>query len=176
MATPRKAQLYCPLRTGTLSRILKAIMTVTLTAIHIYPVKALGSISLSTCEVTPRGLAHDRRFLVVDSNDDFVTQREFPKMATVWVELENGEVVFSAPDMDSVAFAAEPRELPSRLVRVWSSDVPAHTVSPEADAWLTSYLGFNARRSTCPIQAIARSVRSMRWPVTSSVLPMVIPC
>jgi len=120
-------------------------MTVTLTAIHIYPVKALGSISLSTCEVTPRGLAHDRRFLVVDSNDDFVTQREFPKMATVWVELENGEVVFSAPDMDSVAFAAEPRELPSRLVRVWSSDVPAHTVSPEADAWLTSYLGFNAR-------------------------------
>ena len=145
MTTPRKAQLYCPLRTGTLSRILKAIMTVRLTAIHIYPVKALGSISLAACEVTPRGLKHDRRFMVVDGDDQFVTQRELPKMATVWMEIENGKVIFSAPDMDSVAFSAEPRELPSRLVRVWSSDVPAHTVSPEADAWLTSYLCFNAR-------------------------------
>ncbi len=120
-------------------------MTVTLTAIHIYPVKALGGISLETSGLTPRGLKHDRRFMVVDADGKFVTQREVPKMATVWMELDNDEVIFSAPDMDSVSVPAEPREQPARSVRVWSSQVAAHTVSAEADAWLSRYLGFDAR-------------------------------
>ena len=120
-------------------------MTASLSAIHIYPVKALGGISLGQAVVTPRGLQYDRRFLVIDAKDEFVTQREVPKMATVWLEVDGGEVVLSAPDMDPVAFPAEPAELPSRMVRIWSSDVLAHTVSPEADAWLSQYLGFNAR-------------------------------
>ena len=120
-------------------------MTVTLSAIHIYPVKGLGGISLSQSDVTTRGLQYDRRFLVVDGNDQFVTQREVPKMATVWMEVGGDKVVFSAPDMESLVVSAEPPEVPSRMVRVWSSDVLAHTVSAEADAWLSGYLGFNAR-------------------------------
>ena len=67
-------------------------MTISLSGIHIYPVKALGGISLAQALVTSRGLQYDRRFLVVDADDQFLTQREYPKMATVWVEIENGEV------------------------------------------------------------------------------------
>ena len=120
-------------------------MTVTLSAIHIYPVKGLGGISLSQSIVTPRGLQYDRRFLVVDANDQFVTQREVPKMATVWMEVDGGEIIFSAADMDPLVIPAEPPELPSRMVRIWSSDVLAHAVSAEADSWLSDYLGFAAR-------------------------------
>ncbi len=116
-------------------------MTISLGAIHIYPVKALGGISLSQSTVTPRGLQNDRRFLVVDVNDQFLTQREHPKMATVWVEIENGDIIFSAPDIESVSFPAMPKELPTRTVQVWSSHVRAHTVTPEADHWLSDYLG-----------------------------------
>lgn len=120
-------------------------MTVKLAAIHLYPVKALGGFALDACDVTPRGLAHDRRFMVVDADNEFVSQREMPKMATVWVELEKGEITFSAPNVDSVSFPAEPRERPTRTVRVWSSHLPAHGVSAEADTWLSEYLGFDAR-------------------------------
>ncbi len=120
-------------------------MTTTLTAIHIFPVKSLGGFTLAEAAVTPRGLAHDRRFLVIDGNGHFVTQREVPKMATVWTEIAGDTVVFSAADMEDLAVPAEPAEVPSRLVRIWSSDVLAHAVSPEADAWLSRYLGFNAQ-------------------------------
>ncbi len=119
-------------------------MTVTLSAIHIYPVKALGGISLGHSVVTPRGLQFDRRFLVIDADDQFVTQREVPKMATVWMEVHDGEITFSAADMAPLVIPAEPPELPSRMVRIWSSDVLAHAVSAEADAWLSEYLGFDA--------------------------------
>ena len=116
-------------------------MTISLSAIHIYPVKALGGISLSQSLVTSRGLQFDRRFLVVDASYHFLTQREYPKMATVWVEIENGEVIFSAPDVESISFPAAPTELPTRTVKVWSSESAAHPVTPEADSWLSAYLG-----------------------------------
>ena len=116
-------------------------MTVSLSAIHIYPVKGLGGISLSQSLVRPRGLENDRRFLVVDAKHEFLTQREYPKMATVWVEIENNEVVFSAPDMESISFSATPTESPAHVVKVWSSESAAHPVTPEADRWLSDYLG-----------------------------------
>ena len=128
-------------------------MTISLSAIHIYPVKALGGISLAQAVVTSRGLQNDRRFMVIDADHHFLTQREYPKMATVWVEIENGEVIFSAPDMDSVSFSATPRELPTRTVQVWSSHVRAHTVTPEADQWLSDYLGADVRLVYMPDSA-----------------------
>ena len=137
--------ITCWLRDNTLSRISAYIMTAILSAIHIYPVKALGGISLSQSAITTRGLQYDRRFLVIDANDEFVTQREVPKMATVWLEVVEGDVVLSAPEMETLVFPAEPPELPSRMVRIWSSHVLAHSVADEADAWLSSYLGFAAR-------------------------------
>ncbi|MEQ1518490.1 MAG: MOSC N-terminal beta barrel domain-containing protein [Usitatibacteraceae bacterium] len=124
-------------------------MTISLSAIHIYPVKALGGISLDSSLVTARGLKNDRRFLVVDAQDKFLTQRNYPKMATVWVEISYGtrgdEVVFSAPDAGSVAFPAVPEASQVRNVQVWSSTVSAQAVSAEADRWLSDYLGAEVR-------------------------------
>ena len=120
-------------------------MPITVSGIFIYPVKALSGISLAESIVTARGLKHDRRFLVVDENNEFVTQREYPKMATVWVDVEGDRITFSAPDIDSVTFPAEPNKTPTRVVRVWASHVAAHGVSSEADRWLSAYLRFDAR-------------------------------
>ena len=131
-------------------------MTISLSAIHIYPVKALGGISLSQSKVTPRGLQNDRRFLVVDANDQFLTQREYPKMATVWVEIENGDITFSAPEVESVSFSAAPKELPTRTVQVWASHVSAHAVATEADQWLSDYLGADVRLVYMPDSAERR--------------------
>ena len=128
-------------------------MTISLNAIHIYPVKALGGMTLAESPVTSRGLQYDRRFMVVDSNHQFLTQREHPKMATVWVEIENGQVIFSAADVDSISFPATPKAFPTRTVQVWSSHVRAHTVTPEADQWLSDYLDADVRLVYMPDSA-----------------------
>jgi uncharacterized protein len=120
-------------------------MTITVTQINIFPVKGLAGISLSASGVTTRGLKYDRRFMVIDSDHEFVSQREVPKMATVWTELIDGQIELAAPDRDAVTIDAEPAARPTRTVRVWSSHVHAHTVSAEADEWLSDYLGFDAR-------------------------------
>lgn len=46
----------------------------------IYPVKSLGGIRMESCRVTDRGFEHDRRWMLVDAKNRFITQREFPEL------------------------------------------------------------------------------------------------
>lgn len=131
-------------------------MTISLQSIHTYPVKALGEISLTESLVTPRGLQYDRRFMIVDLHEKCLTQRDHPKMATVWVEIDGGEVTFSAPDVESISFAATPEVLPTRKVQVWSSIVDAHAVNDQIDQWLSDYLGSTVRLVFMPDSAARR--------------------
>ncbi len=131
-------------------------MTLKLTGIHIYPVKGLGGIALDESETTSRGLRFDRRFMVVDQDHQFVSQREIPKMATIWTEMLGSQLELAAADIESVTVDLQPRAFPTRTVRVWSSHVHAHTVSAEADEWLSDYLGFDARLVYMPDSAERR--------------------
>ncbi len=120
-------------------------MTITLCAIHIYPVKSLGGIALSEALPTRRGLQYDRRFLVVNANGEFFTQRDLPKMATVWVDIEGDRLTLAAPDLDAVEVALQPDAAPTCKVAVWSSIVDAHEVSDEANRFLSDYLGVRCK-------------------------------
>ena len=52
-----------------------------LTEIWIYPVKSLGGIRVKSARVMEKGLQYDRRWMLVDEKNLFMTQRNFPKMA-----------------------------------------------------------------------------------------------
>jgi uncharacterized protein len=131
-------------------------MGITVSEINIYPVKGLGGVTIDQANLTTRGLAHDRRFMVVDRDHEFVSQREFPKMATIWTDVIGDKLELASADHDAVTFDLQPRALPTRTVRVWSSHVHAHTVSAEADEWLSTVLGFDARLVYMPDSAERR--------------------
>ncbi len=109
--------------------------------IWIYPVKGLSGISLKTAHTTTRGLKHDRRFMVVDNQGVFLTQREHPVMSTVWTEFLEDTLELSHADHDPVLVPLTPEPQPTRAVQVWSSTVQAHAVSAEADLWLSEVIG-----------------------------------
>jgi|SRR5688572_1958839 len=116
-------------------------MALTIAALHIYPVKGLKGIDLKTARCTDRGLEHDRRWMVVDAGGEFLSQREFPLMATVWTDIADGALTLSAPDMSAVDVPLDPRPSGTIRVRVWNSMCDAVPVSAYADAWLSEYLG-----------------------------------
>lgn len=116
-----------------------------LSGLFIYPVKGLKGIALERARCTDRGLEHDRRFMVVDAGGTFVSQRSQPKMATVWTAIEADAVTLSAPDMEEVAVPLRPSGGDHVRVQVWSSACEAIAPSPEADAWLSDYLGLQCR-------------------------------
>jgi uncharacterized protein YcbX len=120
-------------------------MAITVSALNIYPVKGLGGIALERSVCTERGLEHDRRWMVVDHDGVFMTQRGHPRMATIWTELEADALVLSAPDRDEVRVPKVPSQDNPITVQVWKSTCRAIAASPEADAWLTDYLDTQCR-------------------------------
>ena len=84
-------------------------MTITLSALHIYPVKGLGGIALEEARV--HGPRHSRTTVAGWWSIPTACSRSaiIPRMATVWTDLADGMLMLSAPDDDGVEVSVEPR-------------------------------------------------------------------
>jgi uncharacterized protein YcbX len=120
-------------------------MPITLSALNIYPVKGLKGIALEEAVATERGLEHDRRWMVVGPAGEMLTQREYPRMATVWTEIGEDALTLSAPDVSSVDVPLVAPPGPVVRAEVWGNPVEAVAASADADRWLTEYLGLACR-------------------------------
>lgn len=120
-------------------------MSITLTSLHVYPVKGLKGIDLEASKCTDRGVEHDRRFMVVDAANTFLTQREHPRMATIWTDLAGDQLELSAPEVGEIHVPLVPAGPATLRVQVWRTTCDAAPVSAEADAWLSAYLGLACR-------------------------------
>ena len=45
-----------------------------LSSLYLYPVKSTAPLAVETAQVEPRGLRHDRRWMVVDAGGRFITR------------------------------------------------------------------------------------------------------
>ncbi|RZK19905.1 MAG: MOSC domain-containing protein [Hymenobacter sp.] len=117
---------------------------ITLTGLFIYPVKSLGGISLPAADLTPQGLRHDRRWLIVDERNRFLTQREHAEMALLAVEAAyNGFLLRhrQRPDLLPLYIPFEATPEKTLFVTIWDDMVFAWRGAPEADEWLSDALG-----------------------------------
>lgn len=129
-----------------------------LAGIRIYPLKSGGGIELTEAELTPTGLRHDRRWMLVDEQGRFLSQRELPQMARLNVKLTT-RLIFSC-DGQNLALPLPPyTDMPEIPVTVWRSTVPAQLFGPDVNHWFTQLLGRpcrlvympdNTRRETNP--------------------------
>jgi uncharacterized protein YcbX len=114
----------------------------TITGLHIYPVKSCRGISLPTAELSGRGLAHDREWMVVDEDGLFITQRALPHMALIETALTLDTLRLCAPGQPNVLeLPLAVRALPRCRVRVWNDDCDALDEGPAAAEWLSAFLG-----------------------------------
>ncbi len=115
--------------------------------LFIYPIKSLGGIAVQQAYLTDRGFKYDRRWLLVDRNNVFLTQRDIPKMALLQTALgETGLSVFQKHDASQslhIPFDAINRETIS--VTIWDDTCIAQLISPDIDAWFTAALGTDCR-------------------------------
>ena len=116
---------------------------VRLASIHIYPMKAARAVDLDESVVEPWGLAGDRRWLLVDEDGRFVSQREERSLARVVVTYGPlaETISVSAAGFPGRQIAAPAAGAPMLKVTVWGSTVLAAAAGPEGDAWFSAYLG-----------------------------------
>jgi uncharacterized protein YcbX len=113
----------------------------TLAAITIFPVKSGAGLALARAMVEPRGLADDRRWLVVDDQGRFLTGRQLPGLVQLRATPDAGGLVLSAPARPALRVARPGAGAPRRNVVVWKDTVDAACAGDAADAWLSALLG-----------------------------------
>ena len=118
-----------------------------LSEIYIYPIKSLGGIRLEKSNITTRGLENDRRFMLVDENGQFLSQREYPQLAIFQTEIESDFLkITDKKTGQNLKVSLSPNSKISSLsVTIWDDETTAIEVSQEASEWFTQTLGISAR-------------------------------
>lgn len=118
-----------------------------LVGLFLYPVKSLRGLAVSHVALDSLGIVGDRRFLVVDLDGKFLTQRTHPRMALVDTAMLDDRLVLSASGHGKVAVGlrSDPAAIP-RSVSVWSSvGLSAEDCGEPAATWLSTFLGHPCR-------------------------------
>lgn len=123
-------------------------MSLSLSQLWIYPVKSLAGVRVERARVERRGLArglvHDRRFMVVGADGEFLTQRQHPRMALV-------RVAVAEPYLRLEALSCAPIHVPlvpegsAREVRVWGDTCAAIDAGDDVASWISAFVGCTAR-------------------------------
>lgn len=108
-------------------------------SLHIYPVKSCRGIDVRDALITPTGLEWDRRWMIVRPTGRFVTQREYPKLATIAIAIGNGRLTLSADGQPPLVIDAA-HGGPARNVRIWDDACTGIDAGDEAAAWLKRVL------------------------------------
>ncbi len=113
-----------------------------LSEINIYPVKSLPGISLNDSVVEERGLLYDRRWMIVNSNNVFITQRLFPHMVFIRVKIEEGKLIFRHLNKSIETLELSLTEFPEKntYVEVWEDKCEAVEYNQEINDWFSEAL------------------------------------
>ena len=123
--------------------------------LFIYPIKSLGGIRLESANVEERGFQHDRRWMLVDKNGIFLTQRTHHQLALIQVEIgKTGLLVFPRHDpsnqIDIPFDLVSSQEL---TVTIWDDEVKAKLISPEIDAWFSDRINMDCHLVKMPLSS-----------------------
>jgi uncharacterized protein YcbX len=132
-------------------------------SLHIYPIKSLGGISLQTAAVLKKGMAFDRRWMLVDDEHRFLTQRVHPRLALFKLQQSDEGFVIHH---DSASLNLATGELGENIKAViWDDEVRVREVSQAHSDWFSKQLGFRCRLVFFP-EKNERPVQSADYPVS----------
>lgn len=112
-------------------------------SLHVHPVKGMRAVDVARAKIEARGIEHDRRWLAVDANGVFLTQRTHPALATIAAGVTEAGVALSADGFGAVA-VERPSGKARRRVIVWDSEIDAAEADAAAGAFLSDVIGERA--------------------------------
>ncbi|MEH6436471.1 MOSC domain-containing protein [Massilia sp. DD77] len=137
-----------------------------LTELVVYPIKSCAGLSVPQATLARSGLVaegvHDREWMLVTREGQFLTQREFPRMALVTPRVEHEFLVAEAPGMPPLRLPlAHDAHAPTLPVQIWDHSVAAADCGDAAAAWFA-----NALQAACRLVRFRPEVQrptSTKW-------------
>lgn len=111
----------------------------TLTDIIVYPIKSLGSVSLTESYAESRGFKNDRRLMLVDEAGRFLSQRTKPEMSIFQLSLKKGGIQVNCKG-EEINIPFENHSDTFRTVSIWQDQLMVPEVSHIYSEWFSNQM------------------------------------
>lgn len=110
--------------------------------IYIYPVKSLGGIRVDQAEALQKGFRFDRRWMLVDENGKFITQRVEHQLALLQTRIaQNGiEITHKNHPSKKIFIPFNISNFKELNVQVWDDEIQVCHIAEQFDIWFSDFL------------------------------------
>lgn len=107
--------------------------------LFIYPIKSLGGIALNQSKIEERGLQSDRRWMLCNEQNQFISQRDFKELALFKLSFSNSGfgVLYKNETIFEIPFSINGN---TETVKVWDDECEAIEYQ-KASEWFSKMLG-----------------------------------
>lgn len=112
--------------------------------IYIYPIKSLAGISCKNAKAEEMGFENDRRWMLIDAENQMITQREYPIMSQFYPQISDGKIEITFQNQRHEFSTAEQLDNPLE-VNVWDDKSEVIEVNKSTSNWFSEQLGFECK-------------------------------
>ncbi|HJY14101.1 MAG TPA: MOSC N-terminal beta barrel domain-containing protein [Flavobacterium sp.] len=116
----------------------------TVKEIYIYPIKSLAGISCQNAKAEEMGFENDRRWMLLDAENQMITQREHRIMSQFYPQISDGKISITFKDQKH-EFSIDENLEKSIEVNVWDDKSEVVEVNHETSKWFSQHLGFECK-------------------------------
>lgn len=112
--------------------------------IYIYPIKSLAGISVQSAQAEEMGFENDRRWMLIDAENQMLTQREHRIMSQFYPQISEGKITITFQDQEH-EFSINEHLQNSLEVNVWDDKSEVVEVNHGTSKWFSQHLGFECK-------------------------------
>jgi uncharacterized protein YcbX len=112
----------------------------TVKELYIYPIKSLAGIKCKSLKTEEMGFENDRRWMLIDEENHFMTQRKYPMMSQFYPEISKGEINVSYEGKKHDFLMTENLQ-EAILSEVWDDESKVVEVNKATSKWFSEQLG-----------------------------------
>lgn len=109
--------------------------------LYIYPIKSLAGIAVQTAKAEEMGFENDRRWMLIDENNEFITQREHPKLSQFYPQIKDDKIEILHQNTTHEFFIDENLDEPI-FSKVWDDESKVVEVNKATSSWFSEAIGF----------------------------------
>ena len=136
----------------------------------VYPLKSGRAIELPQAEVKTSGFVGDRELMLVSGSGKFITQRQFPQLAKILVQVARQDIILRLEDNSFPSLTLTPTLNGSAIeVEIWRDRLLAIDQGDEAARWFHQFLGLDSTKVCRLVKQSPEHLRAIALPRTLAI-------
>jgi len=109
-------------------------------SIYVYPIKGVSGVELNQSYLQKVGLVDDRRFMLVNQKNEFISQRSHKTLSQIKVDISNDANWTIHFGNNKIQFDKNTRLSDSFKCQIWEHSVECVEISKELNSWFSDLL------------------------------------